>query len=201
MTLPYHVFISSYKYGHLAAHAIESVLAQTKQPDFITLVDDGIGDCEHLRKLYPEIEIIKRHRNLGIVNNFNEMLNHARIGRMLVLGADNWLHPETLKLLHSRENADIMTYDAYLVGPWDNSKRAIYDQDGYTCWKTNGTPHGSALYNVALAKQVGGYEASGNKHTEEDSMLFNKMIKAGATVNYVERPLLYYRYHRSNFNG
>lgn len=195
------VNICSFFYGHLAAHCIESVLAQTRPAESIRLYDDGVGDCEHLRKLYPDVEIIKRHRNLGIVENFNLALKRTKTEQVMFLGADNWLHPETLRALRHQENADIMTYDAYLVGHWDNTKRAIYDQDGYVCWKTNGTPHGSALYNVALAKEVGGYEASGNNHTEEDSMLFNKMIKAGATVRYVERPLLYYRHHKRNYNA
>jgi hypothetical protein len=51
------VVISSYKYGHLAAHCIESVLCQTKKADKILFVDDGVGDCHHLPKLYPSIEV------------------------------------------------------------------------------------------------------------------------------------------------
>ena len=35
------VVISSYKYGHLAAHCIESVLCQTKKADKILFVDDA----------------------------------------------------------------------------------------------------------------------------------------------------------------
>jgi len=50
--MTYSVVIASYKYGHLASHCIESVLAQTKPFDKIYFVDDGAGDCGHLRYLY-----------------------------------------------------------------------------------------------------------------------------------------------------
>ena len=39
------VVIASYQYGHLAAHCIESVLCQSRKPDKILFVDDGVGDC------------------------------------------------------------------------------------------------------------------------------------------------------------
>ena len=38
------VVVASYQYGHLAAHCIESLLSQTKAPDKILFVDDGVGD-------------------------------------------------------------------------------------------------------------------------------------------------------------
>ena len=45
--MTFSLVISSYKYGHLAAHAIESALCQTKPFDSIYFVDDGVGDCGH----------------------------------------------------------------------------------------------------------------------------------------------------------
>ena len=38
------VVVASYKYGHLAAHCIESLLSQTRLPDRVLFVDDGVGD-------------------------------------------------------------------------------------------------------------------------------------------------------------
>lgn len=186
----------SYKYGHLVAQAIESVINQTVKPERILVVDDGVGDCDIAKKY--EVDYLKRRKNFGIVDNFNDTLNRVRTKRVLFLGADNWLHPETLEELNARDE-DIVTYDCYMVGNWDMTDMAQYRQDGYKVWKTNGTPHGSSLYDVAKAKRAGGYKPSGNKKSEEDSMLFNKMIENGATVGYVERPLLYYRKHRGNF--
>ena len=50
--MTYSLVICSYKYGHLAAHAIESALSQSKRFDKIYFVDDGVGDCEHILILY-----------------------------------------------------------------------------------------------------------------------------------------------------
>ena len=194
------VSIMSYKYGHLVAHAIESVLNQTVKADEILVVDDAGSDFYNIVSRYPEVKVIQRAKNMGIVGNFNDILNnHVKTDRVLYLGADNWLHPKTLESLNCKEG-DVITYDAYMVGGWDMTDMAQYEQDGYRVWQTNGTPHGSSLYNVDFARSVNGYESSSNEHSEEDSMLFNKMIGAGAKVSYVEQPFLYYRYHKWNYN-
>ena len=43
------VVIASHGYGHLAGHCIESVLDQTRKPDAVLFVEDGVNDCGHLR--------------------------------------------------------------------------------------------------------------------------------------------------------
>lgn len=187
------VNICSYRYGHLLAHAIESVLNQTVKPDKIMVVDDGVGDCD-IAKKYP-VDYLKRKRNFGIVDNFNDVLRRVNTEWVMFLGADNWLHPKTIEHLSQLDN-DIITYDCYMVGNWDMTDMAQYEQDGYPVWKTNGTPHGSSMYRTSKATK---YKASGNKKSEEDSVMFNEMIANGASVGYVERPLLYYRKHRGNF--
>ena len=191
------VCIMSYKYGQFVAHAIESVLAQTKQPKRILVVDDGVGDCDIAAK-YP-VDYLKRKKNFGIVDNFNDTLRRVETEQVMFLGADNWLHPQTFAVLDEID-ADIVSYDCYMVGTEvDMGVMAQYEQDGYPVWKTKGTPHGSSLYSVQKALDAGGYKRGPNEKSEEDSQLFNKMIKQGATVGYVERPLLYYRQHRGNF--
>lgn len=178
----------SYKYGHLAAQAIESVLNQTKQFDVVRFYDDGAGDCKHLPDIYPEVEFILRPKNLGIIDNFNDALKQTSTEQVMFLGADNWLHPKTLELL-STAKEDIVSYPAWLV-----------KQSDYERWEP-GVPHGSSLYNVELAKKAGSYQASGNEHTEEDSELFKKMKASGATVGLIDMPLLFYRWaHRKNYN-
>src|SRR3990167_4324043 len=157
------VNIMSYRYGHLAAQAVESVLWQTRPADEIRLYDDGVGDCEHLRVKYPQISVVKRHRNLGIVENFNQALRKVTTNKVLFLGADNWLHPKALELMDRDE--DIVSCDAWIVG----------SEGGYQKLVLPWQPHGSALYEVKKALEVGGYEHSGREKSEEDSVLFKKM--------------------------
>lgn len=56
------VVVASYKYGHLAAHCIESILSQSIKPARIIFIDDGAGDCTHLTEIYPEVEFIIREK-------------------------------------------------------------------------------------------------------------------------------------------
>ena len=160
--MTYSVVIASYKYGHLASHCIESVLAQTKPFDKIYFVDDGAGDCGHLRYLYPELDFLLRKRNLGIVANFQDMLQNVETDKVMFLGADNWLRSDALSQL-SQQDSDIVTYDIIVTGelrqelyPTFNQSMKPYQGDWY--WQRARQHHGSMLYDVPKALSVGGYE-------------------------------------------
>lgn len=198
------VVIASYRYGHLAAHAIESVLEQTYPAHTIWFVDDGAGDCTHLAQHYPEVKFVLRDQNLGIVKNFQDMLSKVTTERVMFLGADNWLRPDTLEML-SQKTEDVVTYNIMVVG---DRKREILSRHGGEArgwvqggiyWDRSGGHHGSMLYNTELAKKVGGYESPAGR-TVEDLVLYNKMLGAGGTRSHVPEAFLYYRRHRDNFN-
>ena len=204
--MTYALVISSYKYGHLAAHAIETALSQSRPFDKIYFVDDGVGDCTHLPTLYPQVHFILRADNLGIVANFQDMLYRVETDYVMFLGADNWLRSDTLYML-SQYKEDIITYDIMVTGELKEEIARLYPfsthlYDGDIKWNRKDQHHGSMLYKVSKAKEVGGYE----KHrpdgirTDEDYALWEKMKKAGATVKYVKGEFLYYRRHKENFN-
>lgn len=203
------VVICSYKYGHLAAQAVESVLNQTRKPDRILFVDDGVGDCRHIERLYPEVEFMERPENLGIVENFNDLLNRVETDKVMFLGADNYLDLETLSVLENFEE-DIISYDIAVFGSerdyFMRTRGITQMAHGMGLWRfqkgnileTNYI-HGSSLYDVTKAKKVG-YKASGGQNTEEDWYLFKGMIQNGATHRHIPEPLLFYRRHRENFH-
>lgn len=197
------VVIASYRYGHLAAHCIESILCQTKKPDRILFVDDGVGDCSHLPKLYPTVEYTFRDKNLGTVLNFQDMLNKVETDRCMFIGADNWLRPDTIELL-DQHKTDIVTYDIIVTGELRhniirNHSHDMFKYQGDYYWSRMMVHHGSMLYNTKLAKEVGGYAASGGINSEEDLVLWKRMTNANATVSHVKQGLLYYRRHNENF--
>lgn len=199
------VVIASYKYGHLAAHCIESVLSQTVKPDKILFVDDGVGDCKHLTKLYPSVEFVLRKKNLGTVDNFQDMLNRVDTEYCMFLGADNWLRSDAIELLINKD-ADVVTYDIIITGEikdellegWED-KMTPYQGDFY--WNREGNHHGSILYKVDLAKKIG-YKKykEGHRYSTEDLRLWNGFVELGAKIAYVEEGLLMYRRHKENFN-
>jgi len=198
------VVISSFHYGHLASHCIESLLAQTKKPERILFVDDAAGDCGHLPKLYPEVEYVFRENNLGTVENFHDMLMRVKSEYVMFLGADNWLRPDSIELL-SGVQSDILTYDIMVTGELKDeiTKRHPHEIQRYQgdwYWQRKGVHHGSMLYRTKLGQEVGYKKMNPNsKHSEEDWNLWNQMIRRGATVSYLNQALLYYRRHRENF--
>ena len=201
----YSVVIASYKYGHLAAHAIESVLCQTKPFEKIYFVDDAVGDCKHLPSLYPSLNYTLRDQNLGTVDNFQDMLMKVDTDYVMFLGADNWLRPDALELL-SAPQADIVTYDIIVTGELRQEIRQFYshhmkEYQGDYYWSRLMQHHGSMLYKTKLAQEVGGYAHNKtSSRTDEDLNLWDKLRNAGATVSHVGQGLLYYRRHKENFN-
>lgn len=198
------VVIASFRYGHLAAHCIESLLSQTTPPTRILFVDDGGLDCNHLPSLYPEIEYILRHQNLGVVDNFQDILDQINTEYVLFIGADNWLRSDAIELL-SNASADIVTYDIVVTGELKEEilvrvpgETLSYQGDLY--WDRQDQHHGSMMYRTSFGQKIGykkRYEDGA--HPQEDWNLWDKMIEQDATVASLKEGLLFYRRHRENF--
>jgi glycosyltransferase involved in cell wall biosynthesis len=198
------VVIASYRYGHLAAHCIESLLSQTVPPTRILFVDDGGLDCSHLPSLYPDIEYILRQKNLGVVDNFQDILSQINTKYVLFIGADNWLRSDAIELL-SNASTDIVTYDIVVTG---ELKEEILDRvpgetvpyQGDLYWDRQEQHHGSMMYRTALGQTIGYKKRyKGGAHPQEDWNLWDKMQEQGASVASIKEGLLFYRRHRENF--
>jgi glycosyltransferase involved in cell wall biosynthesis len=198
------VVIASYRYGHLAAHCIESLLSQTISPARILFVDDGGLDCNHLPSLYPDIEYVLRDENLGVVDNFQDMLSRVNTEYVLFIGADNWLRSDAIELL-SKTSADIVTYDVIVTGELKEDilmrlSIETFSHQGDLYWDRQHQHHGSMMYRTALGQKIGykkRYEHG--VHPQEDWNLWDKMLKQGASVASLKEGLLFYRRHRENF--
>lgn len=198
------VVIASYRYGHLAAHCIESLLSQTIPPERILFVDDGGLDCNHLPSLYPDIEYILRQQNLGVVDNFQDILSRVDTEYVLFIGADNWLRSDAIEQL-SNASADIVTYDIVVTGELKDEilvrvpgETVPYQGDLY--WDRQAQHHGSMMYRTSFGQKVG-YKKRylDGVHPQEDWNLWDKMLEQGATVASLNQGLLFYRRHRENF--
>ena len=196
------VVVASYRYGHLAAHCLESLVGQSQKPE-ILFVDDGVGDCKHLPKIYPKVQYVFREKNLGIVDNFNDMLERVKTERVMFLGADNWLRTDAIERL-SKSKADVVTYDIMVTGELRNEIKdrhadQIRSESPDLYWDRANGHHGSMVYRTELGRQFK-YNHNGGTRTEEDENLWLKLIKHNATVEYIPEAFLYYRRHRENFN-
>jgi glycosyltransferase involved in cell wall biosynthesis len=198
------VVIASYRYGHLAAHCIESLLSQTTPPARILFVDDGGLDCNHLPELYPDIEYILREKNLGVVANFQDILSQINTEYVLFIGADNWLRSDTIALL-SNASTDIVTYDIVVTGELKEEilvrvPGETRPYQGNLYWNRQNQHHGSMMYRTAFGQRIG-YQKRfvDGTHPQEDWNLWDKMLEQGATVSSLKEGLLFYRRHRENF--
>ena len=168
------------------------------------MTDDGVGDCTHLPQLYPNIEYVLREENLGTAANFQDLLMRVKTDKCMFLGADNWLRSDALELL-DKEPGDIVTYDFTVTG----ELKDIFVNKFYSSISTrdrgdwnvprNGGHHGSMLYKTQIAQNAGYANREGGRNSEEDWVLWDRMLAAGATVSYVKEGLLYYRKHKENF--
>lgn len=197
------IVVASYQYGHLAAHCIESLLSQTRLPERVLFVDDGVGDCNHLPDIYPDVEYVMRDENMGTVDNFQDMLMRVTTQYTMFLGADNWLRSDTIeKLTEHTPAADIVTYEVMVTGEYKTSHRAANLQDamkeGDVWWRRDGH-HGSMLYRTSYGQSAGYAQREGGINSEEDWVLWDRMMAMNAYRVHVPEPLLYYRRHRENF--
>lgn len=197
------VVVASYRYGHLAAHCLESLQAQTVYPDEVLFVDDGVGDCGHLPKIYKDVKYTFRKKNLGVVDNFQDMLSKVKTDKCMFLGADNWLRSDAIEIL-LKPKTDIVCYDIILTGPRKENIAQNYGHQGKVngdyYWSRRGAHHGSMVYNTEMAKSVGGYRGINGRNSNEDEHLWGDLLKAGATVKHIRKGLLYYRRHHENYN-
>jgi glycosyltransferase involved in cell wall biosynthesis len=197
------VIIASYRYGHLAAHCIESLLSQTFPPSKILFVDDGGMDCKHLPSLYPDIDYVLRSQNLGTVHNFQDMLSRVETEYVLFIGADNWLRSDSIELL-STASTDIVTYDIVVTGELKEEiltrvPGETHPHLGDLYWDRQEQHHGSMMYRTEFGQRVGYQRRFDHGHPQEDWNLWDKMLEQGATVASLKEGLLFYRRHRENF--
>jgi glycosyltransferase involved in cell wall biosynthesis len=206
--------IMSYRYGHLTAHCVDSILCQSRPFDVVRVFDDGVGDCMHIAKLYPEVELIQRNTNFGVTANFEDALASTETDYVIFLGADNWLRADALELLTTALPSDIVCYHIALTGTererFARSRDADAIHEGLRIWKfpesvtvaqmrKGNRVHGSSLYRVAAGKAAGYRHMGPVENPQEDWGLFTQMLQNGARYSLVPHPLLYYRRHRENF--
>lgn len=207
------IAIMAYKYDMFVAQAIDSVLAQTKKPDQIIVVDDESHDDTSDIVARYDLPLIQREINLGPIANFQDVLmNEFTADYCMFLGADNWLHPQyiekTLALMLDK-NVSIVSTDIFLVGEYAKQIMESHNgriDNGYIILESDvnnliaSNHHGSSLFNLQHSKDIGGFNPLTNQTLFWDRLHWKNMYAAGYTGTHVSEPLLYYRQHRFNFN-
>ncbi|MBL8266076.1 glycosyltransferase family 2 protein [Steroidobacter sp.] len=118
------VIVPTYNCGRFIAESIQSILAQTLQPEEIIVVDDGsTDDTEQVVGTFtdPRIRYI-RQQNAGVSVARNTGLSAARGEYIAFLDADDRWRPTFLEKLHG-----VVSHDSKLVCAFANFIR--FEQD------------------------------------------------------------------------
>jgi glycosyltransferase involved in cell wall biosynthesis len=214
------VIIPNYNYGHLIAMAIDSVLNQTIKADEIIVIDDCSNDksMDVINSYSEYIKIIRNEVNMGIVETFNKAVNHANSDLIIILGADNYFHPDTLKDCQIEFEKDpkigIVYYDFTIVGPLGHElaqKMGLVEHSYSKVDKSNlyisnfpiiqdtasylkldiNYIHGSAMFRKECFVKVGGYKPI----YPEDYYFWKSIIALDYKAIKLNFPYLYYRQH------
>jgi hypothetical protein len=98
------IVLPTYNHGHYIGPALDSVFAQTRQPDRVLLLDDGSTDntaevIQPYLNRVPRIDYVRMPSNRGVVAMLNAGLAMTETEFVLFLAADDMLAPEAVEQL------------------------------------------------------------------------------------------------------
>lgn len=96
------ILMSVYNDAAYLWSSLKGICEQKRPAEEIILVDDGSSDnsldvMRHFKKQYPQIQIIKNEKNIGLLPSINRALQEAKSDYIVWCAADDFLLPNFLK--------------------------------------------------------------------------------------------------------
>lgn len=194
------VVVTNYNHGAYLREAVDSVLAQSRQPERIIVIDDGSTDhsSDVLDKLPSHVEVV-RQDNQGVVSARNRGLDMLDTTHVAFLDADDLLLPGFLRWTSAAWSIPHSNRMALVYAPCRNINAA--GAHGYLhsrAWNPAELRRQNYIANVALCSrsaliQVGGYSDTFNRIGHEDWDLLLRLAEHGWTGRLIPAPLWCYR--------
>lgn len=196
------IVVPAYNAEDHLAEAVDSALAQTHEPTEVVVVDDGSTDgTAEVARQYGDAVRYVRQENRGVAAARNRGLADAAGDYVCFLDADDWLHPEHLRLNVQRL---VERPDAVLSHGWTEVTDADLRPTGRVLRGACGRilpdlvrliPPAvpgihSAIIRTAAVRRVGGFDPE--LSTSADYDLWIRLARLGP-VECVERPTVRYR--------
>jgi len=200
------IYIISHNYGRFLSQSVDSVLTQSFSDFEIIIIDDGsTDDTPQVLAKYAGNEkvhlILQQNKGLSVTNNI--ALRTARGKYIMRLDADDYLHPDALKLLSVELESDpdvgMVFPDYYEIDENGNTIAEIRRHDFDDVTLLDQPAHGACtMIRRRCLEEIGGYdETIGCQDGYELWIRFIEHYK----VKNINAPLFYYRQHGNNLTG
>jgi len=183
------IVVANYNHGHFLPRCLDAILAQTRPPDEILMIDDASTDnssevISEFSPKIPKLKTIYHTTRTGVVGVMNEGLVKASSTHVLFAAADDWIEPELVSELMSLfENfpaagvcsalTRLADEAGNVTGPFRtriplaragyiSTQRAAQLLLADDAWFNGNT----TIVNRAAALQVGGYRPELNAYTD-----------------------------------
>jgi glycosyltransferase involved in cell wall biosynthesis len=191
------VIVPCYNYGRYLSEAIESVLAQTRQPNEILVINDGSTDDTSVVAKRFHVTLIEQD-NQGVVHARNRGIDEAKGEYIFFLDADDIIEPTCL------ETAERALDDAPKDVGYIYSQMLLF---GATTGLLNVRPYSlrsllsnksyigvDSLYRRSVLLEVGGF-SDAMAEVYEDWDMHLSIAEKGYRGLFVPEPLVHYRQH------
>lgn len=202
------VVVPAYNEEPYVAEALDAVLAQTRPPIEVILVDDGSTDrtVEVVERYRDRVRLI-RQENRGCPGAFDAGFREAEGEYVALCPADDVWEPRKLEwqqdLLASRPEIDVAFGAARRFGlaSGDHARPTrvgVLDTDWFAreMYKGNLIPDPSAVVRRSLYFDLGGYEPL----VGEDYEFWMRALASGAVFAFDPRPVVRLREHGGNLS-
>lgn len=186
------LYITSYNQAGYLRAAIESVLAQTRMPDQLIIIDDASSDespqlIRDYQRRHPDlIDAVLRTQNMGIGASRAQAVGLARGDLITYLDGDDLYAPQKLELeeralieqpdaAYAYSNFEFINPDGERTGLWCEPSQAppsgnLFDQiSGYKLMR--GVCHRCELMRTDVLRRAGSYEPGLNLYEDYDLKL------------------------------
>jgi glycosyltransferase involved in cell wall biosynthesis len=196
---PVTVVLTCFNHEAYIAEAVGSVLAQTRRPARVVVVDDGSRDrsAEVIRGFAAEgVELIAQP-NAGVCLARNRGAEPADTPFLMFLDGDDWLAPtyveRTLGALCARPRAAF----AYTPFVWFGGRTGVHPSLPYRAdlLAAGNYIHNAALMRTGAFRSAGGFDPAWNRRGWEDWDLWLRFAARRLRGVLVDEPLLHVRAH------
>jgi glycosyltransferase involved in cell wall biosynthesis len=212
------VIVPCYKYGRFLPKCVASVLSQGGVEVAVLVIDDASPDgsgevAAELGRADPRVRVVRHRRNKGHIATYNEGLEWADGDYLLLLSADDYLTPGSLRRATALmdEYPDVgLVYGRAIdhggegpyAGPlsWSSGRRVVQGRAWIAerCRQMNNVvPTPTAVVRTSVQHSVGGYRQDSPYAGDLEMWL---RLAAHADVGELEADQAIYRHHGSNMS-